>query len=229
MKARILKCVLSCLLVFGMAAGCIVGVSADREMAYNIYSNPDLKGETMFDTYVICKCSLLFWHLCNSIILCLVWHLCNSIILLSLTPVQFNDSRNSFNPLIPLTFDVACPCVWHLWNSMISPLGPVVWHLCNLILCENSDIRTLPSLLVRYLCNFKCSKTDNPQELCIYCLTPIQFLNITKPQITLIQFSNIIKLQRFSECVIDPLLRSYLTLRLSNQPLCILNFYSIFP
>lgn len=53
MKARILKCVLSCLLVFGMAAGCIVGVSADREMAYNIYSNPDLKGETMFDTYVI--------------------------------------------------------------------------------------------------------------------------------------------------------------------------------
>ena len=45
MKARILKCVLSCLLVFGMAAGCIVGVSADREMAYNIYSNPDLTPE----------------------------------------------------------------------------------------------------------------------------------------------------------------------------------------
>ena len=53
MKARILKCVLCCLLVFGMVAGYAIGISADREMAYNIYSDPDLQGETLFDTYVI--------------------------------------------------------------------------------------------------------------------------------------------------------------------------------
>ena len=52
MKAKFLKCIVSCALILVMICGYTVNVSA-ADMAYNIYSDPNLQGETQFDTYMI--------------------------------------------------------------------------------------------------------------------------------------------------------------------------------
>ena len=56
MKARIFKCLAALVLVLSMVAGCTLSISAAKDMAYNIYSNPVVNlpdDQKMYDTFQI--------------------------------------------------------------------------------------------------------------------------------------------------------------------------------
>ncbi|MBE6639779.1 MAG: DUF3472 domain-containing protein [Ruminococcaceae bacterium] len=53
MKNRVLKCLVALALILSMTAGYALCISAEGEMAYNIYSEPVFEGEEAFTTYSI--------------------------------------------------------------------------------------------------------------------------------------------------------------------------------
>ena len=53
MKNRFLKCLAALTLALSMVAGCALCISAEGEMAYNIYSEPVFEGEMAYTTYAI--------------------------------------------------------------------------------------------------------------------------------------------------------------------------------